>query len=187
MVYFTRTSLPLCLPGFHFGIAWMTRTASASNASLTFLNTFTWLMVPSISTMNCTSTRPSMPFFMASSGYLTFIDTNFIISPTPPGNSGICSTTSKTPSDSSAGSSSSCRFTSSSTYSMSLITILATFLSLILMVPSSSTLAPGSRFTSSSTTSLSSVTTGLSAFSSVTAGFSSFTSFTSTVLALIFT
>lgn len=28
MVYFTRTALPLCMPGFHFGMLLMTRSAS---------------------------------------------------------------------------------------------------------------------------------------------------------------
>ena len=103
MVYFTRMGLPLWLPGFHFGMALMTRTASASISSLTFFNTLTLVILPSASTMNWTMTRPCVPAFEAASGYLTFSFRNFIISTAPPGNSGICSTTSKTPLGSASG------------------------------------------------------------------------------------
>ena len=41
MVYFTRTGCPFCMPGFHLGMALMTRTASASISSLTFFRVHT--------------------------------------------------------------------------------------------------------------------------------------------------
>ena len=54
-------------------------------------------MLPSVFTINCTVTRPCVPFFCAFTGYLMFFEKNSIIAPIPPfGNSGIVSTTSNT-------------------------------------------------------------------------------------------
>ena len=95
-VYFTRTASPFCVPGFHLGMALITRTASLSSSGSIPRSTLALAMLPSFSTTNCTVTRPCVPFFMAASGYLMFL-LKYSISTgmPPPGNSGICSTTSK--------------------------------------------------------------------------------------------
>lgn len=51
-VYFTRTFLPFCTPGFHFGIELITRTASLSKYGSTPRTTSGFVIVPSLSTTN---------------------------------------------------------------------------------------------------------------------------------------
>ena len=68
----TSTAFPSWIPGSHFGEAEMTRTASASSASLTLRSTLASRTSPSAQTLNCTMTRPSMPSALADSGYLMF-------------------------------------------------------------------------------------------------------------------
>ena len=93
MVYFTRTASPFCLPGFHFGMIEMTRSASLSKSGSTPRTTFGSTIEPSRLTTNCTMTRPCMPFSCAVAGYLTFFPKKFMHSLIPPGNSGISSHT----------------------------------------------------------------------------------------------
>ena len=96
-VYFTRTAFPFCIPGCQLGIVLMTRTASPSKSGSTPRRTPTLEMLPSVFTMNCTVTRPCVPFFCAFTGYLMFFPKNCTNPAIPPsGNTGICSTTSNT-------------------------------------------------------------------------------------------
>ena len=96
-VYLTRTGWPFCMPGFHLGIKLITRIASPSKSGSTPRMMPGSEIEPSLSTTNCTVTRPCVWFFCALMGYWMFFDRNCISPDMPPsGNSGICSTTSNT-------------------------------------------------------------------------------------------
>ena len=67
-VYFTATGCPFCLPGFHFGIVFIKRNASASISLSTERSTLESLILPSLSTTNRTVTHPCIPFSLADAG-----------------------------------------------------------------------------------------------------------------------
>ena len=60
-VYFTRTFLPFCTPGLHFGIELITRIASLSKYASTPRTTSGFEIDPSLSTTNWTITLPAEP------------------------------------------------------------------------------------------------------------------------------
>ena len=72
MVYFTRTFSPFCIPGIHFGIPVMMRSASASNDGKMERMILTFEMLPSFSTIKVAITRPSFFASCASLGYFMF-------------------------------------------------------------------------------------------------------------------
>ena len=88
---FTLTIFPSIIPGFHFGIEFTMRRASASNSGATDFITFASVIEPSFSTTNWIITRPVIFFWRALAGYLTFSARYCIIAFCPPGNVGICS------------------------------------------------------------------------------------------------
>ncbi|MNL40287.1 hypothetical protein D3C87_1626270 [compost metagenome] len=73
ILYFTRTALPSCTPGIHFGDPFNTRTASSSVPLPKLRITVMSFSVPSFSTIKDKNTLPSTLFLTASAGYLTLL------------------------------------------------------------------------------------------------------------------
>ena len=63
-----RTTFPFSFAGFHLGIDFTTRKASASKRGSRPTLIFTFVILPSFSTTNPTNTLPEMFFSLASVG-----------------------------------------------------------------------------------------------------------------------
>ena len=90
-VYNTLTGSPCKIAGLKSGSNLQTRMASSSRSLSTDSTTAISPILPSLFTMNCTTTRPSTLLLAAQSGYRTFCLRKSNKASSPPGNSGIFS------------------------------------------------------------------------------------------------
>ena len=67
-VYFTRTGMPLCIPGFQLGIVLTSMIAYFSISGFRERTTVMSDKEPSVLTINCNITIPFLPLFRAASG-----------------------------------------------------------------------------------------------------------------------
>ena len=58
ILYITLTGLPFCFPGVQFGMLLTTLSASKSREGSFFITTSVFVVLPSFSTMNLTTTLP---------------------------------------------------------------------------------------------------------------------------------
>lgn len=90
-VYLQRTALSFTVAGFHFGMDFTTRAASASSSGVMLRTMLTWSTEPSFSITICTITLPCAPSFCAVTGYFMLRAKYCKQAVIPPGNSGILS------------------------------------------------------------------------------------------------